>query len=62
MWQLAHEYEAAAQPHAQKAFDLLVSHVENNAPLPPSQCVARGGAIGAASSTPGHCANLFVGP
>jgi pimeloyl-ACP methyl ester carboxylesterase len=50
------------EPHAQKAFDLLVAHVEQNAPLPPSQCVARGGAIGAPSSTPGHCANLFVGP
>jgi hypothetical protein len=50
------------EPHAQQAFDLLVSHVEDNAPLPPSQCVARGGAIGAASSTLGHCANLFVGP
>jgi pimeloyl-ACP methyl ester carboxylesterase len=50
------------EPHAQQAFDLLVSHVEDNAPLPPSQCVARGGAIGAASSTPGHCASLFVGP
>ena len=50
------------EPHAQKAFDLLVAHVEGNAPLPPSQCVARSGAIGAPSSTPGHCANLFVGP
>jgi hypothetical protein len=48
------------EPHAQKAFDLLVEHVEQNAPLPPSQCVARGGAIGAASSTSGHCANLLA--
>ena len=48
------------EPHAQKAFDLLVAHVEQNAPLPPSQCVARGGAIGAANSTPGHCASLLA--
>jgi hypothetical protein len=48
------------QPHAQKAFDLLVSHVENNAALPPSQCVPRGGAIADAPSQPGHCAMLFV--
>jgi 3HB-oligomer hydrolase (3HBOH) len=47
------------QPHAQKAFDLLVDSVEKRAPLPPSQCIARGGAIGASSSTPGHCASLF---
>jgi len=48
------------EPHAQKAFDLLVAHVESNAPLPPSQCVARGGSI---SPTPGadsgHCAQLL---
>jgi len=49
-------------PHAQHAFDLLVASVEQRAPLPPSQCIARGGAIGAASSSPGHCMNLFVGP
>jgi len=48
------------EPHAQQAFDLLVAHVEQNAPLPPSQCVARGGAIGAPSSTSGHCANLLA--
>ncbi len=48
------------QPHAQKAFDLLVAHVEQNAPLPPDQCVARGGAIAPAPAQPGHCANLFV--
>ncbi|HTR58289.1 MAG TPA: 3-hydroxybutyrate oligomer hydrolase family protein [Casimicrobiaceae bacterium] len=49
-------------PHAQKSFDLLVANVEHRATLPASQCIARGGAIGAASSTPGHCASLFVGP
>jgi len=48
------------QPHAQKAFDLLVAQVEDNAPLPPSQCVPRGGAIADAPSQPGHCAMLFV--
>jgi hypothetical protein len=48
------------QPHAQKAFDLLVAHVEDNAALPPSQCVPRGGAIADAPTQPGHCAMLFV--
>jgi hypothetical protein len=50
------------EPHAQKAFDLLVANVEQGASLPPSQCIARGGAIGAPSSVPGHCTDLFVGP
>jgi hypothetical protein len=48
------------QPHAQKAFDLLVDHVEGNAPLPPSQCIPTGGTISPSPSQPGHCANLFV--
>ena len=48
------------QPHAQKAFDLLVNHVETNAPLPPSQCIPRGKAIDSAPAQPGHCPNLFV--
>lgn len=48
------------QPHAQKAFDLLVAHVEGNAALPPSQCVPRGGSIANAPAEPGHCANLFA--
>lgn len=48
------------QPHAQKAFDLLVDHVENHAALPPSQCVPRGGSIANVPTHPGHCANLFV--
>ena len=48
------------QPHAQKAFDLLVEHVENKAALPPSQCVPRGGAIANAPTQAGHCASLFV--
>jgi len=48
------------QPHAQRAFDLLVDHVEHDAPLPPSQCIPRGGAIAASPSQPGHCAQLLV--
>ena len=48
------------QPHAQKAFDLLVSHVEDKTPLPPSQCIPRGGEIDDTPVQPGHCANLFV--
>src|SRR2546427_6188995 len=30
------------EPHAQRAFDLLVRHVEHGMPLPPDQCVPRG--------------------
>jgi hypothetical protein len=48
------------QPHAQKAFDLLVDHVESNSPLPPSQCVPKGGAISQNPLKAGHCASLFV--
>jgi hypothetical protein len=48
------------QPHALKAFDLLVAHVENNVPLPPSQCIPKGGAIAADPSEPGNCAELLV--
>lgn len=48
------------QPHAQKAFDLLVDHVESNTALPPSQCIPKGGAISQSPSEPGHCANLLV--
>ena len=47
------------QPHAQKAFDLLVDHVENRAALPPSQCVPRGASIASVPAQPGHCASLF---
>ena len=48
------------QPHAQKAFDLLVQHVESKAALPESQCIPHAGTISAAPAEPGHCANLFV--
>ena len=49
-------------PHAQHAFDLLVSNVEHGAALPADQCIPRGGAIASSPSQPGHCASLFVGP
>src|SRR5882762_1107677 len=48
------------EPHAQRAFDLLVRQVESNVPLPPDQCVARGGSISDSPAQAGHCANLFV--
>jgi hypothetical protein len=48
------------QPHAQKAFDLLVAKVEMASPLPPSQCIPVGGQIAAAPGQPGHCANLLA--
>jgi pimeloyl-ACP methyl ester carboxylesterase len=48
------------QPHAQRAFDLLVEHVEGEMPLPPSQCIPKGGAISASPTEAGHCSQLFV--
>jgi 3HB-oligomer hydrolase (3HBOH) len=48
------------QPHAQHAFDLLVSAVENDAELPPSQCIPRGGTIDKTPAQPGHCTNLLA--
>jgi hypothetical protein len=48
------------QPHAQKAFDLLVDHVESKASLPPSQCIPKSGSISQSPSEPGHCANLLA--
>ena len=48
------------QPHAQKAFDLLVDYVEHHQPLPPSQCIPKGGAIAQNPAKPGHCAMLLA--
>jgi hypothetical protein len=48
------------EPHAQKAFDLLVARVELSAPLPPSQCISVGGQIAAMPTQPGHCASLLA--
>jgi len=48
------------QPHAQQAFDLLVSAVENHTELPPSQCIPRGGSIDKRPPQPGHCRSLLV--
>ncbi len=50
------------QPHAQHAFDLLIESVEHGSPLPPDQCIPRGGSIAASPTQPGHCAQLFSGP
>jgi hypothetical protein len=51
------------QPYAQKAFDLLVEHVEKNAPLPPSQCIPLDGTIAAnPGQVAGNCTNLYVAP
>ncbi len=58
----AHELELI-QPHAQQAFDLLVDHVEQNAPLPPSQCIPNvdNSTISNNPAQPGNCAKLCVG-
>lgn len=48
------------EPHAQRAFDLLVGQVERGAVLPPDQCIPRGGQIADTPMQPGHCANLFA--
>jgi hypothetical protein len=48
------------QPHVHRAFDLLVDHIEHGAPLPPSQCIPRGGSIAAAPAQGGHCAELLA--
>jgi hypothetical protein len=46
------------EPHAQRAFDLLVQHVEGGSVLPPDQCIPRGGQIADPPAQPGHCAAL----
>jgi hypothetical protein len=48
------------QPHAQRAFDLLVGAVESRGELPPNQCIPRGGRIDDKPTQPGHCRNLLV--
>jgi hypothetical protein len=48
------------EPHAQKAFDLLVARVELTAPLPPSQCIPVGGEVMATPAQPGHCETLLA--
>ena len=48
------------QPHAQRAFDLLVKNIEQGTALPPDQCVPRGETIASAPAQPGHCTALFV--
>ena len=48
------------EPHAQRAFDLLVGQVEGGAALPPDQCIPRGGQILATPAQPGHCAKLLT--
>ena len=48
------------QPHAQRAFDLLVGHVEQGMVLPADQCIGRGAAIVDAPGQPGHCAELLA--
>ena len=47
------------EPHAQRAFDLLVGYVELAQALPPDQCVPRRGSISTPAAQPGHCARLF---
>jgi hypothetical protein len=47
-------------PHAQRAFDLLVRHVQQRTPLPPDQCIGRGGLIVDAPSATGPCPNLLA--
>lgn len=48
------------QPHAQRAFDLLVGYVEQGQTLPPDQCIGRGAAIADAPAQPGHCTQLLA--
>jgi len=48
------------QPHAQRAFDLLVAQVERGMTLPPNQCIPHNGDISATPAQPGHCVSLFA--
>ncbi len=57
---IAFEQLEFIQPHAQRAFDLLVQHVEHRGSLPPNQCVPRGGSINSHPSERGQCSRLLV--
>ncbi len=59
-YQVAFPQLELIEPHAQRAFDLLVQQVENGVTLPPDQCIPRGGSIAAAPAQAGHCASLFA--
>jgi hypothetical protein len=48
------------EPHAQRAFDLLVGLVERGAALPPDQCIPKGGQISDTPVQPGHCPSLLA--
>ena len=48
------------EPHAQRAFDLLVNSVEHGSDLPPDRCIPRRGSITSAPAEAGHCTDLFV--
>ena len=48
------------EPHAQRAFDLLVGHVERGAALPADQCIPHGGQISETPVQPGHCEHFFA--
>src|SRR3954462_8490030 len=48
------------EPHAQRAFDVLVDSVERNIPMPPSQCIPRSGVLSPQPVHPVHCAELFA--
>ena len=48
------------EPHAQRAFDLLVGQVERGAALPPDQCILRGDEISNTPAQLGHCSKLFA--
>ena len=48
------------EPHAQRAFDLLVRQVEQGVALPADQCIPRGGVIAESPTQAGHCASLFA--
>jgi hypothetical protein len=39
---------------------VLVGAIENQAELPPSQCIPRGGTIAKNPAPPGHCTKLMA--